>query len=195
MKIIPTFDPNRNIDDCTLWAVCYDEDKLGNNDIDILTKLFQQWNDSVFLNNFLKQNQQDLTTQFWDYISVDEARNKILDEVEDFEDELISIELKYEGYEDKKVCEIFEIYHKIEFLIKPQIAKEKDFRKVKPDFNHPMLRLYGIELEDETIIITGGIIKLTKHIKEELKEPEIVKLRTLLNYLKAEGISTKEGLI
>lgn len=89
----------------------------------------------------------------------------------------MATEYKVKGYENVTIKDLFESFHKNEFLIKPPQKREKDFRKGKPFVIHPMLRLYGIELEDECIVITGGAIKLTRQLNDGIRERELEKLR------------------
>ncbi len=60
---------------------------------------------------------------------------------------------------------LFERYHEQEFSIR---KRGENFRKARPNFRNPMLRLYAVELEDG-YVITGGCIKLTAQLNEETK--------------------------
>ena len=106
----------------------------------------------------------------------------------------MAFEYNEPGYENKSVSEIFEVLHKVEFLIKPAIAKEKHFKKARPDFEKPMLRIYGLQLDDGVIIITGGGIKLTDDMDRDHLQEELDKLRKVDRFLKDLSITTKEGL-
>lgn len=194
MTIQPTFNARRNPEACDLWAVCYPEHYEEGKPIDILTQLFRLWNDRQFLQEFFKSQQADLATSFWSGISIEQAIEKVMDEAADFEDELMAIEYNQPGYENKSVSDIFEELHKVEFLIKPAIAKERHFRKAKPYFKKPMLRIYGLQLECGTIIITGGGIKLTDDMDRDHLQQELTNLRRANQFLKEQAITTKEGL-
>lgn len=57
-----------------------------------------------------------------------------------------------------------------------------------------MLRIYGIEIEDECFIVTGGAIKLTRKMEGTRFEVELRNLARVKAFLKAEGITDKQGL-
>lgn len=67
-------------------------------------------------------------------------------------------------------------------------------RKGKPDFATPMLRLYAIKIDDGSIVITGGAIKLTKMMEGPMFDKEIQNLKIVQQYLESEGVSFSEGL-
>lgn len=192
MRIIPTFDRRRNTGEASLWSACYEEDKENGRYVDVFTILFRKWNDIEYLNEFFDANKSDLNNPFWKNISKEEAINKVLDEAADFEDELMAIEYRKKGYEKSSISSLFVSFHKNEFLIKPKESREANFRKGKPDAKVPMLRLYGIELEDKCIVITGGAIKLTKQLNEETRKNQLNNLRKVHEYLKSENIYSKE---
>ena len=56
-----------------------------------------------------------------------------------------------------------------------------------------MLRLYGIELEENIIVITGGAIKLTEQMDRPHLEKELANLRRVKDYLRSEQIYSREG--
>lgn len=192
MKIIPTFDPKRNPEECTLWSVCYEEDRKDEYFLDIFTKLFQLWNDFNYLQAYFEKHRSDLEHPFWNNISLEDAIFVVLDQAADFQDELMAIEYKMKGYENLKIKDVFKTFHQNEFLIKPREKRETIFRKGKPYFNHPILRLYGIELEDGSIVITGGGIKLTRQLEPSIRETELKRLRKVQDFLKSEHINSKE---
>ena len=193
MKIVPTFGAQRNPEGCKLWTVCYDENRKKRNYVDIFTILFDLWNDTSYFQKFFEENEKDLANPFWNNISIDQAIDKVLDESADFEDELQGIELNLEGYGLREFSDIFQSLHKNEFLFKPKLSNEKDFRKGKPDWPYAMLRLYGIELEENIIVITGGAIKLTEQMDRPHLEKELANLRRVKDYLRSEQIYSREG--
>ncbi|MGN6436024.1 MAG: hypothetical protein ACTHMM_05805 [Agriterribacter sp.] len=67
-------------------------------------------------------------------------------------------------------------------------------RKGKPDFSIPMLRLYALKLDDGSIVVTGGAIKLTKIMEGTMFEVEKRNLKLVQQFLQSEGIFTSEGL-
>lgn len=57
-----------------------------------------------------------------------------------------------------------------------------------------MLRLYAIKIDDGSIVITGGAIKLTKMMEGPMFDKEIQNLKIVQQYLESEGVSFSEGL-
>ena len=57
-----------------------------------------------------------------------------------------------------------------------------------------MIRIYAIELEDGTYVITGGAIKISEKMDRAHFEPEIKNIKRVQEFLKEQGITTKEGL-
>jgi hypothetical protein len=193
MKIVPIFTQRLRTTPCNLWAACYIEDYYPNGiPRDVFSKLFEQWNDETYLSIFFHQHVTDLAAPFWNGISIDEAKDQILDEALDFENELKHIELQMPGYENYTLQDIFHQLHKHEFSLKPQFSR---FRKGKPNFPDAMLRLYAIELEDGCMVVSGGAIKLTERMNRPHLETENKKLIQVQDFLNSAGIYTREGLI
>jgi len=72
--------------------------------------------------------------------------------------------------------------------------KNKNKYKSRPEQKIPFLRLYAIRLEDDTYIITGGAIKLTKEMNREHLELEKQKLEQVKYFLRSNGITYLEDL-
>lgn len=181
-----------NQDTCKLWAVCYPSDKVGSKWVDIFTKVMRLWGDAKYLMEYFKSHKILLETDFWRNMSIEEAVDKVSDEREHFDNELYSIEKGLPGYEKISMADIFLPLHNNIYSIN---FTNESFRKAKPDFEKPMIRIYGIELEDGTIIVTGGAIKLTKDMPDDQFDDEFNKLNHLRDYLKSEGIIDKQGLL
>lgn len=175
-----------------LYAVCYPEDNIGNESQDIFSLIFDMFNNTEYLLEFLVKNAAQLQDPFWDGITEDQALDKIRQESSHFDYELYCIENKKPGYEHKSLQDVFKpLHHNITSI---RFDKEQQ-RKGKPDFSKPMIRLYGLELEDGTIVITGGAIKLTKKMEGKFFDKQKANLIRVQEYLKQEGITTKEGLL
>jgi len=58
-----------------------------------------------------------------------------------------------------------------------------------------MLRIYAIELDDGTMVITGGVIKLTLKMEGVYMENALRKLSRVRDYLRSHQITSREGLI
>lgn len=191
MIIIPIFEVTSELKPCNIWTVCYPEDRVGGQDVDILSKLLDQWNDTAYLQDFLRANSKDLSRLFWGNISISDAIDEIQKEANDLADEIEAVELQYPGYEGRMITDIFTSFHKNEYTLKQD---ERRFRKGKPDFKKPMIRLYGIELEDHCMVITGGAVKLTLKMDRPHLEKEIYRLRRVQDYLNSQHIYSKQEL-
>lgn len=194
MEIVSTFVQVKGKGIPKLWTVCYPEDSQDDSNIDVFNKIFNQWNDTKYLQEFFLKNQNDLRRPIWEGISIDEAIDQVLNEAEAFEIELKGIELQLPGYENATFGDIFHQFHKNEFfLIK---KNEQRFRKGRPDFQNPMLRLYALELEGGCFVVTGGAIKLV-HKMEDSPElgAEIARLKRVEDFLRREGINSIESLL
>jgi hypothetical protein len=56
------------------------------------------------------------------------------------------------------------------------------YRKARPNLSRSIIRLYGIELSDKTIIITGGTLKLKQKMIGENFDIELKNLKRVQNY-------------
>ena len=198
MKILPIFDSQTDNSHNILWTVCFPEDVDLDEDIkqeiDVFAKLMDQWADTFYLQNFFIENQPDLSDNpFWKGISIDKAIDKVIDEALDFQEELLKIEQEPETDKAKHINQIFENLHTTEFIFRKN--KDQSFKKGKPDYVKPMLRLYGILLEDNTIVITGGAIKLTDKMDRPHLENELKNLERVKAFLKDENIIDRGGLL
>ena len=116
MKIVPTFIKSK-IRTSNLWAACYPEDDGENGKPrSVFSKLFECWNDRSYLLDFFKKNKSDLTSPFWNGLSISEAIDQVVDEALDFENELKHIELQLPGYENYTLQDIFHQLHKHELV-------------------------------------------------------------------------------
>jgi len=180
MEIVRIFD-----DKDTFWCVSYPED----NGDDILDVLFSQWSDTEYLMNFFTENIKDLQTIEWHGISVDKAVSMVKDEARFLEDKLVCIEFKEqpECVGDVKVNDIFKPFKKYQYVINNYA--EDHFVKGKLETKPQFLRLYGVQLDDGAIIISGGAIKLTSGLYTKHLRREVEKLHILFNYLEDKGIA------
>lgn len=165
--------------------------KDDNEPQDEFSKLFDLWTDIEYLDAFFTENHQDLSSPFWDGISIEQAINKTRNEAVKFRKHL------------KKIAEKPEEERVLLFLrfFKP-LSKNKvlerflDEKKAYAKRNNTWLRLYALKAGKDLYIITGGAIKLTEkmgerpHTKNELRKLEVCK-----RYLLDEGIVDEDGVI
>ncbi len=90
---------------------------------------------------------------------------------------------------------LFKPLHNKQYTVPPhQETKAKiDDRR---NFPKPLLRLYGIRLGDNTFVITGGTIKLTKTMEEHPDTiTELEKIETVKLFLRKNNIIINDDLI
>jgi hypothetical protein len=189
MKVVSIFAPEQagNVQP-TLWAVCYPEDQTEGQleAYDIFLKLFDQWNDPSYLWSFFNQNIEDLNQPFWQGITIEKAIKKVYDEAGHFEEMLEGVIFQTPKYKGLTIAELFEPYHESEYYFK--FPKEQTFRKGRTENKTPMLRLYGIQMPENVLLITGGAIKLTAQNTRPHLLFEQNQLRKVLRYMEENQI-------
>lgn len=173
MKIISIFEN----DDQALFSCKYEE-----KDMNEFEWLFDCWNNIQYLEDFFNENEMDLKSDFYNYISVETAVYQTLKDAQNLEDEIRNI-----VYERKSKFPSLDRLFKN--LYDSSIEEKYDKQKCYGIIDRSWLRVYAIKLESGKFLVTGGAIKLTKsmnnriHTKRELK-----KLDNCLKYLKENNI-------
>lgn len=176
--------------DGRLWSVCNSEIGSTTKSRDVFSQLFDCWNDTAYLQYFFTNNANLLASPYWGGISIDEAIDKVLEEAYDFELELRNIETKQAGFAHLSMADIFENFDKDMYVLDGHNLFHK---KAKPKGLASMLRIYACEF-DEAYIVTGGIIKLTHQLDQEIKNREKAKMNAVLQFLRGEHVYNKEEL-
>lgn len=176
MKIIPIFvDREKLLEEHRFWTVVLD----GEHE-DEFAKAIGNFKNPYYLENYFEENKALLETAFWRRISPEVIIDFILDEVEQLEILLIDAE------NGKFAAEgIFQrlFSNPLYRLSIPFVVKGKSQHRP------PIIRLYGVELEEGQIVITGGGIKLTRTYQQSsgLTE-EVEKAKMVVDYLKRHQI-------
>ena len=167
MKIICTFVP-------CLYAFKYDEDSL-----DELERVFDEWADPMFLNDFFEKNKKDIT------ISIEEAIIKVNSEAIFLRNKLIKLA-------NKNPNELNQLFKNLDN--NETTAKELSRQKAP----NRWLRLYAIRIDKNNYVITGGTIKLdggnikSNNLYRMQDRPhtndELIKINKCRDYLKNEGV-------
>lgn len=159
---------------------------------DEFSSFFNKLQDIEFLFNFFSNNENDLKRGFFGKFNynIENAISCTIDESEELEDLILDIaeDNRTESYE--KLDTYFKPLFKseIEKYPPPEYQKCKMYGEKKPSW----IRLYGIRLEANVFIITGGAIKLTKKMQgRSHTERELRKLEDLKDYLIENGIIDK----
>ncbi|MBN8699601.1 MAG: hypothetical protein J0L54_08300 [Chitinophagales bacterium] len=182
MEFVPIFGSTDKF-----WCPVYEQD----NGDDLFTVLFDKWTDTEYLKNFFIEHKADLTSPYWNGINIDKAIQLVLEEITYLQEKLICIEDRHDECDGVEIEDIFEDFRDSELIFK---GSQRKFKKGKIDSYPKFLRLYGVELEDGTILITGGAIKISFELERNHIKDEIKRMKRVANYLKAEFIHTKEGL-
>lgn len=177
--------------DCPLWSVCYPEQNERGKPKDIFHILLNRWKDTEFLDTFFnKENNEKRLNEYWN-LTIDQAFNRVELESLRYQIELKAVIEQKPGYENFKIKDLFEKLHTNKTVL---TRANETHRKGKPDFENPLLRLYGVELSDETIIVTGGGIKLYDTMQASGLEDEITQMKRVQKFLDEQGIISREGL-
>lgn len=174
-----------------LYSVCYPEDEISGRPVDVFEILFDKWADTQYLLEFFKANAADLANPFWNGMTVDQAIKQVLGEREWFENQMYAIETRQPGYEEISFRDLFKPLHNNIYSLD---WSGEQFRKARPDMADSMLRVYAIELEDGSFVITGGVIKLTRTMSGAAFDKEFANLKRVKAFLESQGIFSKEGL-
>lgn len=187
MELKPIF-----VDDETregLYAIQYYDDG-----IDEFERLFDLWNDAEHLHNYCITNKLFFETDYFEGISIDRIETKIINEAAELE--CLLEEFAKDGFENNG--------RNLQMLFKPLNNKEHELpihqeTKARVDdrrnFPKPILRIYAIRLGDNTFVITGGAIKITKFMKDHPDtDKELEKIITVKLFLKRNGITIDDDL-
>ena len=168
--------------DGRLWAVRYD----GANDNELF-RLFDQWNDVMWLRNFFKENINDLSA----YFKITDINQAISDTIDDSEIlEGVILDISPEANLDLIFRPLSNNRTIAEMLEKMKARGERTNR------HDSWLRIYAIRLADGKYIITGGAIKLTAPMQERPHtQAELDKIEKVRRFLLDEGIVDDDGFI
>ena len=168
--------------DGRLWAVVYEHNQKN-----ILTQIFEQWNDIDYLEEFFQENLRDLSESF-KITDVDEAIFYTIDDAQMMK--LLILDIRPESNLDR-------IFRPLENYRYREATLSKEKAKGVRIANHPSwLRLYALKFEPNTYLITGGAIKLTRAMEErEHTLHELYQMETVRRYLLENGIVDKDGLL
>lgn len=173
MKIIGIF----AVMEGSLYAVRYDdEDRYETAEEHEWSLCFDRWNDPFYLRNFFEEHKNDLGSDFWKGISIQEAVKKTKRDAQKLEEKLLTI--AEEGlYNDN---EILADYFKPLSDSPYEDQKEKAYGVLNPSW----LRIYAVRINPHFYLISGSGIKLTKTMNErEHLQKELDKLEVTQNYI------------
>ena len=190
MKFIPIFTEPEN---CELWSTCYPEDQINEEIKDIYSILMDdKLADDQYLFEFIKQNEECLNDNYWAGVGMFEIINNIKIEMASFDEELYLADQNKQMNNSRSLDKIFLKLHQNIYSLN---TFNETYRKARPNLSRSIIRLYGIELSDKTIIITGGTLKLKQKMIGENFDTEFKNLKRVQTYLNKQGIIDRTGLI
>ena len=180
---------------CDLWSVCYPEDEIDGAQRDIYSILMdERWTDMKYLIDFIKIEKalMGFDDQFWEGFSISDMVEKIQIEIASIDNELYQADLMKDETYFRSLDKIFIKLHQNIYSLN---TFNDSHRKARPNFKNSIIRFYGIELNDGTIIITGGTLKLKLKMVGLNFDQEIIKLKRVQAFFKRQGITDRLGLI
>lgn len=202
MKNRIIFAVRKIIENC-LYAIQYegDDDEFENYEFrevqssnDEFRRLFNNWSDPEYLEAFFEKHKSDLQKGFYNFISIERAIERTIDEANELEQKLI--EIAEQGKTNN--------YENLQTLFKPLNKSDEDKYPI-PDYQKSKaygsarkswLRIYAIRIDHNLFIVTGGAIKLTDTMNERehlLKELE--KLSQTKEFLIEKGIIDSDSIV
>jgi hypothetical protein len=190
MKFMPIFTEPEY---CDLWSTCYPEHEINEEIKDIYSILMDdKWADDKYLLEFIKQNKECLNDNYWAGVDMFEIINNIKIEMASFDEELYLADQNKQMNNSRSLDKIFLKLHQNIYSLN---TFNETYRKARPNLSRSIIRLYGIELSDKTIIITGGTLKLKQKMIGENFDIELKNLKRVQTYLNKQGIIDRAGLI
>jgi len=152
-------------------------------------QLILQWTDDEYVSNYLLANKSFWQTPYFEGVTMDDLIETIRAEAVKLEDLIYGYATDGTNNSDKLQM-IFKPLHDREHRLPVhQETKAKASKK-------GLLRIYAIRLDDNTFIVTGGAIKLTKQMDEhEDTIKELEKIEIVKKYLRANDITYADDLI
>ena len=177
----------------SLWSVKYEGDKR-----DVFSLRMLQWQDVEYLDSFFYSHRQFIDNNpFWKGYSFQEVLVSARKEAGKM---LTSLSRLYWNSREKKHPDLND---RFVLLSREAINEEQKKRKMYgiSDNLPSLFRLYAIKVESDkpwippAFVITGGGIKLVKDMSQmkELQH-EYNRMQSVQNWLKRQGIETKEDL-
>jgi hypothetical protein len=177
MKIVPIF-PERNP---AIYSAHYDGESLNE-----LSRLFDLWSDVEYLESFFEENKADLCGVYIGCPTVEEAVNRILDDVWRLEKRLFTLAEIGQNNPYNTLQTLFSPLNNEIRLAELQKSKAKIYSFGKSSW----LRIYAIRIAPNLYVITGGAIKLTHRMEErEHTQKELIKLDKVRTYLLDQGLA------
>ena len=163
-----------------IWSVIYDGES-----VDALTRLFRDWNDLDFLEEFFTKNSEDLAS----YFRITDIDLAIYDNLED------ANELRCVILDISPDADVDRLFRHLENSRIAEMLLGREKARGRRRAHDSWLRIYALKLERNTYLITGGAIKLTRTMEErEHTLAELRKMEKVRNFLIEQGAVDIDGL-
>ena len=150
--------------------------------------LFDNWQNSEYLEQFFEENKSDLQNSIYGSISVEDAVFQTIEESEKMETLIKEIAESGQVLSGNSLHDLI-----FENLYTHETSINRVKSKAYGPTNHSWLRLYAIRMSPNHYIVTGGAIKLTRAMQgKDHLEKELDKLNATLEYLKENDVITNE---
>ncbi|HUZ59241.1 MAG TPA: hypothetical protein VMU83_10700 [Hanamia sp.] len=156
-------------------------------------RLFNLWNNPVYIRRYLKENISYLQGGFYGDITLEEAITEVRRDIQVMQSEILRASINISKRNDENLECLFRPFHNLE--IQGKDYQEVKYKLEKWEYKKSKIRLYAIRLSQDTFIITGGAIKLVKLMEDHVdtvKEKE--KLKLARNWLKANDFLFEDNL-
>lgn len=176
MKIVPIF-PEKNP---AIYAAHFDGEP-----VDELRKVFAQWTDVVWLEQFFEEHKRDLRYGYHGCGSVQEALEQTVVDVDHLRRRLYELALRGQSDMRNTLQNMFMPLGNEMRLAVLQKSKAKMSARGRSGW----LRLYAIRVAPNLFVITGGAIKLTHRMEErEHTRVQLDKLEKVKRFLADKGL-------
>lgn len=169
-------------EDGRLWSAHYPEDEKT-----VLEMVFDQWEDTEWLEQFFVANINDLNA----YFKITDVNQAIFDTLLDRERlQCLILDISPDANLD-------ELFRPLENSRISEVLLGKEKARIKNRPNHASwLRLYAIKLEPGIYIVTGGAIKLTRTMQErEHTLRELARMEQVRNDLIRQNVVDADSFV
>lgn len=156
----------------SLYSVQYENETLHE-----FEKYFDLWNDPIYLREFFEEHLEDLKSDFWKNITIEEAITRTRKDANLLEKKLLEIAETGKTERLENLSTIFEPLSK-------GVIEDYEKDKAKGLGRNSWIRIYAIRIEANIFVVCGGAIKLTRNMNErEHLLKELNKLEFTRNHL------------
>lgn len=165
-----------------LYAFQYDDESH-----DEFNRLFDQWTDLIYLEDFFERNKTDIFGSYWNYESVEVAVFHTLDHADELRNRFI--ELAGKKKRQKGIG--------LDLIFASLSEKNLSVMELRPSKSKKSwLRMYALRIGNDVYVITGGAIKLTQKMQDRPHtDKELRKTSRCRDWLLEKGIVDHTGFI